>query len=58
MIQIGLLLAGALLLVGGVVATVRERKLEWRAFLGGMGLIAAGVAMSWLPTLIHGAQQP
>ena len=54
MIQLLLLLAGAAMLLGGIVASLRERKIEWRAFFGGIVLLGAAFAMTWMPALLHG----
>jgi hypothetical protein len=56
-IQLFLLGAGALMLIGGIVASVRERQVEWRALLGGIALLGAAVTMTWLPALLHGSPQ-
>jgi hypothetical protein len=52
MIEILLLVGGALTLVGGVVASLRERKTAWRAFGLGLALFAAAFGMSLLPRLV------
>jgi hypothetical protein len=47
--------ASALSFLGGMIATVRERRIEWRAFALAVGLLVGAAALQWAPLLLtHG----
>ena len=48
-IAIILCLVGVVMLIGGVIASMRERSFAWGPFLGGFGFIAGGWAIWMLP---------
>jgi uncharacterized membrane protein len=53
-IAIVLCLVGVVMLIGGVISSVRERSFAWGGFLGGLDFIAGGWAM-WMGPFLAGS---